>query len=179
MFQTKNRLEFRSLEFIWNLDLGTWNLLTMDIQTILTRLQTTFPQTPLSLDASQSIVVPANSIYAICVYLKETSDLAFDSLMCLSGVDRGENLEVVYHLYSMPQGHKVTLKAQTPRTDPKVPTVATLWRTADWHEREAYDLFGIVFIGHPDLRRILLSEDWEGYPLRKDYNREGIVRLNK
>jgi len=151
----------------------------MQTQEILTRLQSVFPQTPLSLDASQAIIVPANSIYAVCVYLKETSDLVFDSLMCLSGVDRGENLEVVYHLYSMTHFHKVTLKAQTPRTDPKVPTVSTLWRTADWHEREAYDLFGILFLGHPDLRRILMPEDWEGYPLRKDYSKEGMIKLVK
>ncbi|MDI6782672.1 MAG: NADH-quinone oxidoreductase subunit C [bacterium] len=151
----------------------------MESSEILTRLQSVFPQTPLSLDATQAIIVPANSIYAVCVYLQETSDLVFDSLLCLSGVDRGENLEVVYHLYSMIHGHKVTLKAQTPRTDPKVPTVSTLWRTADWHEREAYDLFGIVFLGHPDLRRILMPEDWNGYPLRKDYTREGMVKLVK
>ncbi|MCX7918937.1 MAG: NADH-quinone oxidoreductase subunit C [bacterium] len=125
------------------------------------------------------MIVPANSIYPICLYLKETSDLAFDSLMCLSGVDRGENLEVVYHLFSMIHLHKVTLKVQTPRTDPKIPTVSTLWRTADWHEREVYDLFGIVFLGHPDLRRILMPDDWVGYPLRKDYNREGMVKLTK
>ena len=151
----------------------------MESSEILTRLQSVFPQTPLSLDANQAIVVPANSIYAVCVYLNEMSDLAFDSLMCLSGVDRGENFEVVYHLFSMTHLHKVTLKVQTPRTDPKIPTVATLWRTADWHEREVYDLFGIVFLDHPDLRRILMPDDWEGYPLRKDYTKEGMVLLNK
>jgi NADH-quinone oxidoreductase subunit C len=151
----------------------------MDTQEILNKLQSVFPQTPLSLDVSQAIVVPANSIYTISIYLKETSDLAFDSLMCLSGVDRGENLEAVYHLYSFPLNHKVTLKVQTPRTDPKIPTVSSLWQTADWHEREIYDLIGIVFIGHPDLRRILLSEDWVGHPLRKDYTKKDMIHLNK
>ncbi|MFB3895602.1 MAG: NADH-quinone oxidoreductase subunit C [bacterium] len=151
----------------------------METTDILARLQSVFPQTPLSLDASQAIIVPANSIYTISVYLKETSDLAFDSLMCLSGVDRGENLEAVYHLYSFSNNHKVTLKVPTPRTDPKIPTVATLWQTADWHEREVYDLIGIVFVGHPDLRRILLSEDWVGHPLQKDYTKKDMVHLNK
>lgn len=106
--------------------------------------------------------------------LLEDPELAFDSLMCLSGLDRPEPeaagfLEVVYNLYSFKHRHKITLKVRCPKDDPVVPSVAAIWPTAEWHEREAYDLIGVRFEGHPDLRRILLPEDWEGHPLRKDY----------
>lgn len=104
-------------------------------------------------------------------FLKDDPDLKFDSLMCLSGMDYGADAElgVVYNLFSMTHRHKITLRVNVPRDNPKVPSVEQIWRTADWHEREAYDLFGIVFEGHRDLRRILCPDDWEGYPLRKDY----------
>jgi NADH-quinone oxidoreductase subunit C len=115
-----------------------------------------------------AVVAPA-SIEEVCKYLYEDDDLKFDSLMCLSGVDSKANLDVVYHLFSMPKRHKFTLKVSVPKEASVIPTVSHIWRTADWHEREAYDLFGIRFDGHPDLRRILLPDDWDGYPLRKDY----------
>jgi NADH-quinone oxidoreductase subunit C len=104
-------------------------------------------------------------------YLKDAPDLQFNSLMCLSGVDygAGKSLGVVYHLQSMTFMHQIVLKVDLPRESPTVPSVALIWRTADWHEREAYDLFGVRFEGHPDLRRIFLPDDWEGHPLRKDY----------
>lgn len=103
--------------------------------------------------------------------LREDPEFAFDALMCLSGVDypKDNELEVVYHLYSFRHRHRIAIKIRVSRENPEVPSVADIWRTAEWHEREAYDMFGIRFTGHPDLRRILLPEDWEGYPLRKDY----------
>jgi NADH-quinone oxidoreductase subunit C len=104
-------------------------------------------------------------------YLRDEPDLQFNYLMCLSGVDYGpgKTLGVVYHLQSMPLLHQMVLKVELPRESPALPSVALVWRTADWHEREAYDLYGIRFEGHPDLRRIFLPDDWEGHPLRKDY----------
>lgn len=104
-------------------------------------------------------------------YLRDDPALQFNYLMCLSGVDYGpgQPLGVVYHMQSMPLQHQIALKVDLPRESPSVPSVALIWRTADWHEREAYDLFGIRFEGHPDLRRIFLPDDWEGHPLRKDY----------
>ncbi|MBI3328932.1 MAG: NADH-quinone oxidoreductase subunit C [Nitrospinae bacterium] len=107
----------------------------------------------------------------IARYLRDDPALHFNYLMCLSGVDYGpgQNLGVVYHLQSMTLMHQIVLKVDLPRESPAVPSVALIWRTADWHEREAYDLFGIRFEGHPDLRRIFLPDDWEGHPLRKDY----------
>jgi NADH-quinone oxidoreductase subunit C len=89
--------------------------------------------------------------------------------MCLSGIDLAENLGVVYHLYSMVHTHKLVMRTEVPKEKPDVKSVAMLWRTADWHEREAFDMFGINFIQHPELKRILLPDDWTGFPLRKDY----------
>ena len=105
----------------------------------------------------------------VCRFLKESPDLEFDYLACVSGVDWLDRLEVVYHLQSLSLKHKLVLKVNAERDDPKLPSLTSVWAGANFQEREAYDMFGIVFEGHPDLRRILLPEDWEGYPLRKDY----------
>jgi NADH-quinone oxidoreductase subunit C len=98
---------------------------------------------------------------------------AFDNLMNLSAVDYPREtpprLEVVYHLFSYSLRHTLVLKVHLPREQPAVPTVEGVWPAANWHEREAFDLFGIAFTGHSDLRRILLPDDWQGHPLRKDW----------
>jgi len=99
--------------------------------------------------------------------------MGFEYLNCLSGVDWKDHFEVVYDLSSLRFPTKVHLRATTPHDDPRVRSVVSLWATANWHEREAWDLLGIRFDGHPDHRRILLSEDWVGHPLRKDYADEG------
>lgn len=112
--------------------------------------------------------------YEILTSLK---GMGFDYLNCLSAVDRiasGE-LEVVYNLSSLSQPTKILVRVRVPREDPIIRSVVSLWSTADWHEREAFDMMGIRFDGHPDLRRILTSEDWVGYPLRKDYQDERLV----
>ncbi|MBI3990210.1 MAG: NADH-quinone oxidoreductase subunit C [candidate division NC10 bacterium] len=104
--------------------------------------------------------------------------LGFEYLNCLSGVDwigQGE-LEVVYNLSSLQYKHKAEVNVRIPRENPVVRSVISIWKTANWHEREVYDLLGIRFEGHPDHRRILLSEDWVGHPLRKDYEDERLVR---
>ena len=115
-------------------------------------------------------VAPA-SIRDVSRFLKTEKDLAFDCLSNESGVDypaRNE-IEVVYHLFSYPLRHTCVLKVSVPRDNPAMPTVGPVWRTAIWQEREIFDLLGVVFEGHPDLRRILLPEDWVGHPLRKDF----------
>jgi NADH-quinone oxidoreductase subunit C len=139
-----------------------------------------------SLPVEPFIVVRPQSIDEVSLFLKENEELKFDSLMCLSGVDdansekstnedgtsmtKGGTLSVVYHLESTELKHKVVLKVSVSKDNPEVKSVAGIWRHADWHEREAYDLLGIMFLNHPDLRRILMPYDWEaGYPLRKDY----------
>ena len=137
-------------------------------------LQARFDDRVLSCNAAAIdpyIVVEVSAIHEAGEYLRHHPDLWFDSLMCLSGVDYGpdKTLGVVYNLHSTTLRHKITLKVETPRQDGVVPTVCDIWRSAEWHEREAYDLFGMRFINHPDHRRILLPDDWEGYPLRKDY----------
>jgi NADH-quinone oxidoreductase subunit C len=116
------------------------------------------------------IKVNASAIMEVATFLRDDAGLQFDFLMCLSGVDYGKDvIGVVYNLFSMTHRHKMTLKTEVTRTAPEVPSVTHIWPSANWHEREAFDLIGIVFKGHPDLRRILLPDDWEGHPLRKDY----------
>ncbi|KAA8484156.1 NADH dehydrogenase subunit C [Arcticibacter tournemirensis] len=124
-----------------------------------------------------ALIISPERIAEVCLELRDNEKTWFDQLSCLSGVDYGieENMfGVVYHLASIPYKTQLTLKVRKyhdrSRDElPSFPTVSSVWKTADWHEREAYDLLGIGFEGHPDLRRILLPDDWEGYPLRKDY----------
>lgn len=140
--------------------------------------------------------VSAEAVPEVCRFLRD--ECGFDRLMSVSGVDyegidekgKGKHieisryeedgtvedreegtgdLEVVYHLHSREHSGEVAVAARLPRDNPRVATVTGLWSTAEWGERETYDFYGIVFEGHPDLRRILLPEDWEGWPLRKDY----------
>jgi NADH-quinone oxidoreductase subunit C len=135
------------------------------------------------------IEVSPHGLVEVCRYLKYEPDLRFDMLNDLTAVDYFEpdakkaakvtwqpHLEVVYHLWSVPNRVSLVLKVMLPRWKndqpselPELPTVSGVWRTAEWHEREAYDLCGVRFLGHPNLRRILCPEDWVGHPLRKDY----------
>ena len=122
-------------------------------------------------DKHPRVHVSAENWRALADFLHGDPELKFDWLQNLSGVDYAadEKLCVVYDLWSFDHRHEFAVKAYCPRNDPHVPSVADLWRAADWHEREAYDMFGIIFDGHPDLRRILCADDWVGFPLRKDY----------
>lgn len=113
--------------------------------------------------------IRADDVSEVCALLKHEPGFDFDYLLSLTGVDWTDRLEVVYHLYSIKHKHYVTLKVKTDRESPRVPSVTSVWKSADWQEREVYDMFGIEFHGHPDLRRILLDQDWQGFPLRKDY----------
>ena len=115
------------------------------------------------------IKVPGDCLVEVCEFLKHDPRLDFKMFHCLSAVDWGEVLASVLHLYSIQLRHKVVIRTDCPRENPVIPSLAEVWKGANWHERESYDLMGIVYEGHPDLKRILLSDDWEGYPLRKDY----------
>lgn len=128
-------------------------------------------------DAAWFSVKP-DAIQDISKFLRDEPGLAFDSLMCLSGVHypKEEQFVLVYHLHSTSEKHKITLKVILPQEKAHAPTVEQIWKTADWHEREAFDMFGIQFDGHPDLRRILCPDDWEGFPLRKDYKTQEFYR---
>jgi NADH-quinone oxidoreductase subunit C len=125
----------------------------------------------------QTVVVPREHILAACTFLKAAPETQFNFLADLCGADRGPEeeprFEVNYHLFSTSKYHRVRLKVLLTEDDPHVQTVTGVWRTANWHERETYDLFGVMFDGHPDLRRILLPEDWQGYSLRKDFPLRG------
>lgn len=114
--------------------------------------------------------VAAESLITVAEPLKNDSRLHFECLKCLSGVDRGEQLQVVYHLYSMLNQQHLTVHCWVSKDNPVVPSVCRIWPAAEWHEREAYDMVGIRFDRHPDPRRILCPDDWEGHPLRKDYH---------
>ena len=114
--------------------------------------------------------VKPEAIAEVAAFCKEDERLRFDYLNCLSGVDMGETLSVAYHMESFGHGHAICLRVDgISRDGGKLPTVSKIWPTANWHEREAFDLVGMIFEGHPDLKRILCAEDWEGHPLRKDY----------
>jgi len=111
------------------------------------------------------------AVVEICRYLRDTPGLDFEILSDLTCVDlpKEDKLQVVYHLYSYARRHQIVLKVDLPREAPRLATVEDVWKAANWFEREVFDLFGVVFEGHTDLRRILLPEDWVGHPLRKDY----------
>ena len=123
------------------------------------------------------LVIEKDAVVEIAVYLRDDPDLAFDTLHCLSAVDYTESqdsenprIEVVLHLTSLKHRHWIVLKVQLPRLNPQMSTLENVWPTSNWHEREAYDLFGIEFEGHSDLRRILLPDDWPGHPMLKDWD---------
>jgi NADH-quinone oxidoreductase subunit C len=115
------------------------------------------------------VVVTPASFAEIARFLRDEKEMGFDSLMCLSGVDTKDRFAVACHLYSMSHRHAIGLKAYLSKESPSLPSVDAVWPAANFMERETFDLFGIVFEGSRDLRRILLPEDWEGHPLRKDY----------
>jgi len=119
--------------------------------------------------------IPTASIADVCFFLKSKHD--FDLLADVCGADRGPEedprFEVNYHLFSTVHFQRLRLKVLVSEDNPKIESVTSIWKTADWHERETYDLFGVVFDGHPDLRRILLPSDFDGHALRKDYPLRG------
>ncbi len=106
-------------------------------------------------------------------WLKSDPAASFDSLQCVTGTDIGESkLDSRYNLHSMKLGHLIEIRIEVPIENPKIPSIEQIWRSGDWFERETYDMYGIKYEGHRDLRRMLLPEDWEGYPLRKDYQEQ-------
>ena len=122
------------------------------------------------IEGKEAILVSPENWAEISLLLKNESDLDFDYLMCISSYDKGDNkiYGVAYNLFSTTKNHYLESRVET-EDGISIPSVVSLWQTANWHEREAYDMMGIQFEGHPDLTRILLSEDWEGHPLRKNF----------
>ena len=127
----------------------------------------------------KGVKIHAGDLRTVCTELYRNPELYFDMLSCLTAIDNGPatgTVEVVYNLYSIPFNHQVALKVVLPRDGAEVDSVQDIWKTANWHEREAWDMFGISFKGHPDLRRILMPADWDGHPLRKDYKQQESYR---
>ena len=146
----------------------------MDAAAISERLQASFGAQVIECNDTAKdpwILVEAPAIVEITGYCRDEADLRFDALSNQSGVDykEGGYIEIVYHLYSYPHRHAVVLKVRTPRDEAEVPTVEPVWKAANWLEREIYDLLGVTFSGHSDLRRLLMPEDWVGHQLRKDF----------
>lgn len=142
----------------------------------LDRLLEKFPDEVISshaLHGDETAFLRAAKLVEICTFLRDDAVTRFEMLMDLTGVDllglREPRFEVVYHLYSLSKKHRLRLKVPVGEESPVVPSIITVWKAANWMEREAWDLYGIRFDGHPDLRRILLYPEFEGYPLRKDY----------
>ena len=128
-------------------------------------------------DGSLVVTFHPENIYDLCEFLKKT--LQYDYLQFLTCIDMPDKLQLQYYLYSYSHKGSVILKTDIKRLEGKIKSVSSIWKTADWHEREAYDLFGVIFEGHPDLRRILLEDDFQGHPLLKDYNNKDMIRLPK
>lgn len=116
-----------------------------------------------------NVKVKAESLLAVCEKLHSEPELGFDYLADVTAIDWQDRIEVVYQLTNIANNQKVALRVDLDREKPEIDSLASIWKGADYQEREVFDLMGVVFKGHPDLRRILLPEDWEGYPLRKDY----------
>jgi len=140
-----------------------------------------FPETEIPDAETQflNVIIKPDKLHELCEYLKNNSETNFDFLFCLTALDYPEYFYTVYHLSSSVSTFSFVIKVKIENKEtPSVDTVSDIWKTAEFLEREVYDLFGIKFNGHPDLRRILLEDDWEGYPLRKDYTDEAnIVEL--
>jgi len=140
------------------------------------RLRERFPDVPFERQEGAAVrdhtlYVPAERIVDVCTFLRDDPELAFAMLAWVGGVDllpRQPRFEVVYHLLSIEHNRRAVLKVRLSDEAPRVATVTGVWPTANWHERETWDFYGIVFEGHPDLTRILLPDDWQGWPLRKD-----------
>ena len=136
---------------------------------VISKVKSQFPKAVAGFDES-SILIDSKYISEVCQFLKQTASLEFDYLVNLTGVDYLDYFEVVYHLVSVRHNHKVTLKTRChDRNKPVVPSVTPIWMAADLQEREVYDLFGVRFEGHYNMKRLLLWEGFEGHPLRRDF----------
>lgn len=147
---------------------------------ILEKFQTHLKESIVSINKFReelTVTVKKSDIVSVCKFLRDDNDLQFDSLRDVCGADYSrlkDRFEVVYNLYSLKNKYRFRIKVKVDESDIHVPSVTEVWSTADWHERETYDMFGIIFDNHPDLRRIYMPEEFEYHPLRKDFPLMGI-----
>ena len=124
-----------------------------------------------------TVIIEHDNWKEVALQLRSTEGLDFDYLFCLTCIDWKTHFNMVMHLTSTTQRHSLVVKAKLNKTTPAIKTVSDIWKTAEFHEREVYDLFGVIFIDHPDLRRLFMTDEWKGWPLRKDY--EDAVNMIK
>jgi NADH-quinone oxidoreductase subunit C len=150
----------------------------MNLRSLLKKAQERYPDQGLSDDPlnPHAIQVPAGLVPDIFLWLRDEPDLHFDYFEFSTCTDRPpDHMDLLYYCYSYMHKHRLAVKVQLERDHPGIPTICHVWRNAEWNEREIFDLFGVVFTGHPDLRRLMMPDDWEGHPLRKDYTHPNLV----
>ena len=147
----------------------------MELKQLAQTIRERFPNAVVE-ERKESLVLNRESFLAVAQFLK-ADELSFDNLHCVTAVDWKDKIELVYHLYSFKQRFMATLKVFLTMQDLTIETLSGLWKSANWLEREVYDLFGVKFLNHPDLRRILNPDEWTDYPLRKDFDRPDFFRL--
>jgi NADH-quinone oxidoreductase subunit C len=151
----------------------------MDQDGLVSKLKEKFPESILDVSSFRGEItlhLRSGDILPVCRFLRDDPELSFDYLTDLCGVDnypQEPRFLVVYHLCAMKSRSRLRLKVSLPDGAPRIASVVSVWKAANWLEREAFDMFGITFVDHPDLRRILLAPDWEGHPMRKDYPLRG------
>ncbi|MDQ7826317.1 MAG: NADH-quinone oxidoreductase subunit C [Candidatus Eremiobacteraeota bacterium] len=148
----------------------------MKTENIVRILREKLPEIAIRQEEDGSIRIEPSSIRDLALQLRNTRELSFDFLVCSFAIDYLEKMEIVYIFHSYLHNHQVKIRAWIDRGNAVIATIEDLYPTANWHEREMYDLFGVTFKGHPDLRRLLLPDEWEGAPMRKDYTHENLVR---
>ncbi len=146
----------------------------MELSQLVQAIREKFPEA-ITEERKAAIVIKKESLLAVAGFLK--GEFLFENLHCVSGVDWKDKIEVVYHLYSFKHKFMLTLKVFLNMQDLTVETLSGLWKSANWLERETYDLFGVKFLNHPDLRRILNPDEWTDFPLRKNFDRPDFFRL--
>ncbi len=147
----------------------------MDLVQITKTLNERFPGVVVE-EQKTAVVIKKEFLLPVAQFLKD-GELTFENCHCVTAVDWKDKIQVVYHLYSFKQKFMLTLKVNLALEDLTVETVAHLWKSANWLEREVFDLFGVKFLNHPDLRRILNPDEWTDYPLRKNFDRPDFIRL--
>ena len=153
--------------------------MALKLQDIRDKIRKEFPESMIveDLTNNDSLVIPKDDLEPIAQFLRKDPELCFDFLDFQTCTDHPpEHLNYIVYFRSLDHGHRIALKVSLEREAPSLPSLAGIWANADWNEREIFDLFGVVFHDHPDLRRLMMPEDWEGHPLRKDYLHPNVVK---
>lgn len=153
----------------------------MDKEKVLALVESVSKQKPIWIEnsAPSILLIHEHDLLTISKALLENPTTYFDQLACITGIDNGidvNTMEIVYNLYSIPFNQSLALRVVLNRKSPEVESVSSIWKSANWLEREVFDMYGVNFLNHPDLRRILMPADWDGFPLRKDYREQETYR---